>query len=122
MPNPPLRPIPSRVEPTPSPSLGLIIERHLSSSLTFTASRPNAEPLWTDIRAAATDYLMTLFVQGVLMGSKPAEAFFVQCDRTTTTQNDIDNNIVNLLIGFAPTKPAEFTILRLALPTGPNNP
>ena len=124
MPNSPLRPIsqPTRVITpiTPiKPTLESIITAHLQAILTFTTSHPNAEPLWASIRSTAADYLMELFLEGTFKGDKPDQAFFVRCDRTTTTQLDIDNPRVNLLVGFAPIKPAEFTNIRLTLPTAP---
>src|SRR5579871_46057 len=97
------------------------IQLHLEACLSWTPSQPNAEPLWAAIRIAATNYMMTLFIQGKLMGTSPAQSFFVKCDRTTTTQTDIDSSIANLLVGFAPIKPAEFTIIRLALHTAATN-
>ena len=118
MANSPLHPShpPSKV--VPPPNLGETIRTYLEACLTWTATEQNAEPLWAQIRLTATDYLMTLFLQGTLQGVKPAEAFFVKCDRTTTTQSDIDNNRVNLIVGFAPIKPAEFTNIRITLPAG----
>jgi len=55
----------------------------------------------------------TLFRQGAFQGTTPRDAYLVKCDRETTTQNDIDNGIVNILVGFAPLKPAEFVIIRI---------
>ncbi len=122
MPDQPLRPVPQPTKiVTPihpvRPTLESIITAHLRAALTFTTSQPNAEPLWASIRSTATNYLMGLFLDGTLQGAKPEQAFFVRCDRTTTTQNDIDNNRVNLLVGFASIKPAEFTDIRLTLLT-----
>lgn len=107
---PPIRPI-------PSPTLEQTIQLHLQASLTFTAAQPNAEPLWSDIRRTANNYLQTLFLSGTFKGVEPEQAYFVRCDRTTMTQTDIDNGRAILLVGFAPIKPAEFTIIRLTLPT-----
>ena len=113
-------PVEAPVSLLPQP-LESTIQLHLEACLSWTPSQPNAEPLWTAIRIAATNYMMTLFIQGKLMGTSPAQAFFVKCDRTTTTQADIDSSIANLLVGFAPIKPAEFTIIRLALHTAATN-
>jgi hypothetical protein len=115
-------PIQTPVSLLPSQPIEFTIQLHLTACLSWTPSQPNAEPLWSAIRIAATNYLMGLFVEGKLMGTSPSQAFFVKCDRTTTTQLDIDSNIANLLVGFAPTKPAEFTMIRLALHTAPTNP
>ena len=60
---------------------------------------------------------MTLFLNGALKGSKPEEAYFVRCDRTTMTQNDIDNGRIIVVVGFAPVQPAEFVVIRIALMT-----
>jgi phage tail sheath protein FI len=57
--------------------------------------------------------MQTLFVQGALQGTTPAQAFFVNCDSTTTTQADVDNGVMNILIGMAPIRPAEFVIIRI---------
>jgi uncharacterized protein len=109
-------PIEKPVSPLPQP-LELTIRLHLEACLSWTPSQPNADPLWSAIRLAATNYMMSLFAQGKLMGNTPSQAFFVKCDQTTTTQLDIANSIANLLVGFAPIKPAEFTMIQLALHT-----
>ena len=117
-----LHPLQTPLSLLPPQPLEFTIELHLTACLSWTPSQPNAETLWSAIRIAATNYMMGLFVEGKLMGTSPAQAFFVKCDRTTTTQLDIDHSIANLLVGFAPTKPAEFTMIRLALHTAPTNP
>ncbi len=114
-------PIETPVSLLPTQSLEFTIQLHLTACLSWTPSQPNADPLWSAIRIAATNYMMSLFVEGKLMGTSPAQAFFVKCDRTTTTQLDIDHSIANLVVGFAPTKPAEFTTIRLALHTAATN-
>jgi hypothetical protein len=124
VPNQPLRPVPQPTKIiTPinpiRPTLESIITTHLQNILTFTTTQPNAEPLWASIRSSAGDYLFELWRDSTLKGDKPDQAFFVRCDRTTTTQLDIDNNRVILLVGFAPIAPAEFTNIRLPLPTAP---
>jgi phage tail sheath protein FI len=55
----------------------------------------------------------TLFRQGAFQGSTPRDAYFVKCDKETTTQNDINLGIVNIIVGFAPLKPAEFVVIKL---------
>jgi phage tail sheath protein FI len=112
----PIRPI-HPIRPIPTPTLEQTIELHLQASLAFATGQPNAEPLWNSIRLVASDYLMTLFLSGTLKGAKPEEAYFVRCDRTTMTQNDIDNGRIIVLVGFAPTQPAEFVVIRIALMT-----
>jgi phage tail sheath protein FI len=74
---------------------------------------PNDEPLWAQIRLNVGTFLNDLFRQGAFQGTTPREAYFVKCDRETTTQSDIDRGIVNIHVGFAPLKPAEFVVIRL---------
>ena len=74
---------------------------------------PNDEPLWSQIRLNIGSFLHNLFRQGAFAGRSPREAYFVKCDKETTTQNDIDRGIVNILVGFAPLKPAEFVIIKI---------
>ncbi|HEX3151330.1 MAG TPA: phage tail sheath C-terminal domain-containing protein [Gemmataceae bacterium] len=75
---------------------------------------PNDEPLWSALRLNIRAFMLTQFRAGAFQGSKPDDAFFVRCDATTTTQQDIDNGVVNILVGFAPLKPAEFVVLKLS--------
>ncbi|HEY1404927.1 MAG TPA: phage tail sheath C-terminal domain-containing protein, partial [Pyrinomonadaceae bacterium] len=74
---------------------------------------PNDEPLWARVRATIRNFLITVWRSGALEGTKPDEAFFVKCDRTTMTQADIDNGRLICVIGIAPVKPAEFVIFRI---------
>jgi phage tail sheath protein FI len=75
---------------------------------------PNDEPLWSSLRLNIRAFMLTQFRAGAFQGAKPDDAFFVLCDSTTTTQTDIDNGVVNILVGFAPLKPAEFVVLKLS--------
>jgi len=75
---------------------------------------PNDEPLWASLRLNIRAFMLTQFRSGAFQGSTPDDAFFVKCDSTTTTQQDIDNGVVNILVGFAPLKPAEFVVLKLS--------
>jgi phage tail sheath protein FI len=75
---------------------------------------PNDEPLWASLRLNIRAFMLTQFRAGAFQGSTPDDAFFVKCDSTTTTQQDIDNGVVNILVGFAPLKPAEFVVLKLS--------
>jgi phage tail sheath protein FI len=75
---------------------------------------PNDEPLWAELRLNIRSFMLTQFRAGAFQGAKPDDAFFVLCDSTTTTQQDIDNGVVNILVGFAPLKPAEFVVLKLS--------
>ena len=75
---------------------------------------PNDETLWAELRLNIRSFMLTQFRAGAFQGAKPDDAFFVLCDSTTTTQQDIDNGVVNILVGFAPLKPAEFVVLKLS--------
>ena len=75
---------------------------------------PNDEATWAAVRRAVENFLVTVWRTGALLGTTPDEAFFVKCDRTTMTQDDIDNGRLICLIGIAPVKPAEFVIVRIA--------
>ena len=79
---------------------------------------PNDEPLWSELRLNIGSFMTTLFRQGAFQGSTPAQAFFVKCDAETTTQADIDLGIVNVLVGFAPLKPAEFVVVKISQQAG----
>ena len=74
---------------------------------------PNDEPLWSRIRINVKAFMMFLFRQGAFQGSTPEEAFFVKCDDETTTQADRNLGIVNIDVGYAPLKPAEFVVIRI---------
>jgi phage tail sheath protein FI len=92
----------------------LFIEQTLKANLTWVIFRPNDEPLWVAIRASIEDFLLGLFRQGALQGTKPSEAFQVKCDSTTTTPADQANGIVNIVVAFAPLRPAEFVVIQIA--------
>ena len=93
--------------------LSLFLEESLDRGLQWAAGEPNGVRLWTEIRNETFTFLFDLFRAGALAGAKAEEAFFVVCDETTTSQADIDAGIVNIEIGFAPLKPAEFVVLRI---------
>lgn len=93
--------------------LALYIEESLSRGTKWVVFEPNDEPLWAQIRLSVGAFMASLFRQGALQGQWPRDAYFVQCDRTTTTQNDIDRGMVNIIVGFAPLKPAEFVVIRI---------
>ncbi|WNG35777.1 phage tail sheath family protein [Archangium violaceum] len=92
----------------------LFIEQTLYANLGWVVFEPNAEPLWVAIRTSIEAFMLSLFRQGAFFGTTPSEAFQVKCDGTTTTQADIDNGRVNILVGFRPLKPAEFVIIQIA--------
>ncbi|MCK6469179.1 MAG: phage tail sheath subtilisin-like domain-containing protein [Candidatus Brocadia sinica] len=79
---------------------------------------PNDEDLWAGLRLNIGSFMMTLFRQGAFQGSTPSQAFFVKCDSETTTQDDINLGIVNILVGFAPLKPAEFVVVKISQKAG----
>jgi phage tail sheath protein FI len=79
---------------------------------------PNDEPLWSELRLNIGAFMMTLFRQGAFQGSTASQAFFVKCDSETTTQADIDSGVVNVLVGFAPLKPAEFVVVKISQQAG----
>jgi len=91
----------------------LFIEESLYRGTQWVVFEPNDEPLWAQIRLNVGAFMQNLFRQGAFQGTTPREAYFVKCDRETTTQNDIDLGIVNILVGFAPLKPAEFVIIKI---------
>ena len=91
----------------------LFIEETLYRALQWVVFEPNDEPLWAQIRLNVGAFMNSLFRQGAFQGLTPREAYFVKCDKDTTTQNDIDRGIVNILVGFAPLKPAEFVVIKL---------
>lgn len=91
----------------------LMIERTLKDSLPWVVFEPNDESLWAQIRLNIGAFMQSLFVQGAFQGSSPREAYLVKCDRETTSQQDVNSGIVNILVGFAPLKPAEFVVVRL---------
>jgi uncharacterized protein len=93
--------------------LALFIESSLADSLGWVAFEPNGEPLWARITLSVISFLNDLFRQGAFQGASPKEAYFVKCDAATTTSSDIESGIVNIQIGFAPLKPAEFIVLHI---------
>ena len=91
----------------------LFIEESLYRGLKWVVFEPNDEPLWAQIRLNVGAFMNNLFRQGAFQGKTPREAYLVKCDRETTTQNDINLGIVNILVGFAPLKPAEFVFVKI---------
>jgi len=79
---------------------------------------PNDEDLWSSLRLSIGSFMMNLFRQGAFQGATPTQAFFVKCDSETTTQTDIDAGVVNVLVGFAPLKPAEFVVVKISQKAG----
>jgi phage tail sheath protein FI len=93
--------------------LALFLEESLYRGTQWAVFEPNDEPLWAQIRLNLGAFMHTLFAQGAFQGRTPREAYFVKCDKETTSQNDIDLGRVNIVVGFAPLKPAEFVIIQI---------
>jgi phage tail sheath protein FI len=89
------------------------IERSLLTATMWAVFEPNDAPLWAELRLSIGGFMADLFRQGAFQGQSADEAYYVKCDATNTLQSDIDKGIVNVEIGFAPLKPAEFVILYL---------
>ena len=93
--------------------LALFLEESLYRGTQWVVFEPNDEPLWAQIRLNIGAFMHNLFRQGAFQGASPREAYFVKCDKETTTQNDINLGIVNIVVGFAPLKPAEFVVIKI---------
>ncbi|HJU76008.1 MAG TPA: phage tail sheath C-terminal domain-containing protein [Gemmatimonadaceae bacterium] len=91
----------------------LFIEESLYRGTQWVVFEPNDEPLWAQIRLNVGAFMNDLFRQGAFQGTTPRDAYFVKCDKETTTQNDINKGVVNIVVGFAPLKPAEFVVIKL---------
>jgi len=91
----------------------LYLEESIHRGSQSAVFEPNAEPLWSQLRLDVGAFMQDLFRKGAFQGRTPREAYFVKCDQETTTQNDIDNGIVNIVVGFAPLQPEEFVILQI---------
>jgi len=93
--------------------LFIFIEKSIENGTQWAVFEPNNEKLWAKVNQTISQFLATVWTSGALMGTTPQEAFFVRCDRTTMTQDDIDNGRLIVVIGVAPLKPAEFVIFRI---------
>ncbi len=93
--------------------IALYIEESLYRGTKWVVFEPNDEPLWAQIRLNVGVFMHNLFRKGAFEGASPSEAYFVRCDKFTTTQADIDLGIVNIIVGFAPLKPAEFVVIQI---------
>ena len=98
--------------------LFIFIEESIEKGTQWVVFEPNDEPLWARVRRSVTNFLTRIWRDGALQGTTPEEAFFVKCDRTTMTQDDIDAGKLIMQIGIAPVKPAEFVIFRIGQWTG----
>jgi hypothetical protein len=93
--------------------LFIFLEQSIVKGTRFAVFEPNDLRLWARLRDAVTNFLTTQWRAGALFGARPEEAFFVKVDETTTTQDDRDNGRVNILVGIAPVKPAEFIVFQI---------
>jgi phage tail sheath protein FI len=94
--------------------MALFLEQSLYANLTWAVFEPNDTPLWNALTQEVSAFMLGLFRQGAFAGTTPRQAFLVQCDATTTTPADVANGIVNILVGFAPLRPAEFVVVQIA--------
>ncbi len=93
--------------------LALFLEESLYRGLQWVVFEPNDAPLWAAIRLNVESFMQTLFLKGAFQGTTPDQAYFIKCDSETTTQTEVDNGIVNILVGFAPLEPAEFVVIQI---------
>lgn len=93
--------------------LALYLEESLFRGTQWVVFEPNDEPLWAQVRLSLGAFMQDLFRQGAFQGAAPRDAYVVRCDSETTTQYDIDRGVVNIHVGFAPLKPAEFVIISI---------
>jgi hypothetical protein len=94
--------------------MALFLEQTLKANLTWVIFEPNDTPLWTAIRISIQGFMLSLYNQGAFAGTTPSDAFQVKCDDTTTTPTDQANGVVNIVVAFAPLRPAEFVIVKIA--------
>src|SRR5580704_12519556 len=94
--------------------MALFIEQTLYNNLGWAVFQGNSTPLWNALTQEVTAFMLSLFRQGAFAGDTPKTAFVVQCDGTTTTDQDVANGVVNILVGFAPLLPAEFVVVKIA--------
>ena len=93
--------------------MALFLEQSLYPGTQWVVFEPNDEPLWAAIRLNVGAFMQTYFLKGAFQGTTADQAYFVKCDNETTTPTDIDNGIVNILVGFAPLRPAEFVVIQI---------
>jgi uncharacterized protein len=98
--------------------MAIMLRVSIYRGIQWAVFEPNDEGLWSQLRLNIGSFMMTLFRQGAFQGKMPSEAFFVKCDKETTTQDDINLGIVNVLVGFAPLKPAEFVVVKISQKAG----
>ena len=89
------------------------LEHSIDKGTQWAVFEPNGEQLWGNVRRTVEDFMFNEWQMGALLGDKPEKAYFVKCDRSTMTQNDLDNGRLVCLVGLAPLRPAEFVIFRI---------
>ncbi|MEI7769279.1 MAG: phage tail sheath subtilisin-like domain-containing protein [Chloroflexales bacterium] len=98
----------------------ILLRTSIYRGIQWAVFEPNDEPLWSQLRLNIKSFMTVLFRRGAFQGATPSQAFFVKCDGETTTQDDINLGIVNVLVGFAPLKPAEFVVVKISQKAGQN--
>lgn len=98
--------------------MAILLRVSIYRGIQWAVFEPNDEPLWAQLRLNITSFMMTLYRRGAFQGSTPSQAFFVKADSETTTQDDINSGIVNIQVGFAPLKPAEFVVVQISQKAG----
>ncbi|TAK09729.1 MAG: phage tail sheath family protein [Candidatus Manganitrophaceae bacterium] len=96
----------------------IFIEQSIYNGIQWAVFEPNDDDLWASLRLNIGAFMMSLFRAGAFQGTTPSQAFFVKCDSQTTTQADIDAGVVNVMVGFAPLKPAEFVVIKISQKAG----
>jgi phage tail sheath protein FI len=91
----------------------LYLEHSIDRGTQWTVFEPNGEELWESVRRAISDFLVSEWQEGALVGRTAEEAFFVRCDRSSMTQDDLDDGRLVCLVGVAPLRPAEFVVIRI---------
>jgi phage tail sheath protein FI len=98
--------------------LAMFLERSIYNGIQYAVFEPNDEDLWSSLRLNVGAFMMNMFRAGAFQGTTPSQAFFVKCDSETNPQSEIDAGVVNVLIGFAPVRPAEFVVLKISQKAG----
>ena len=101
--------------------MAIYLRVSIYNGIQWAVFEPNDEGLWSSLRLNINSFMMRLFRDGAFQGSSAKDAFFVKCDSNTTTQDDIDAGVVNILVGFAPLKPAEFVVVKISQKAGQQN-
>ncbi len=97
--------------------LVIFIEQSIDQGTQWVVFEPNGPALWAKISSAVECFLLNLWKAGALAGARPAEAYFVRCDQSTMTKQDIEMGRISVLVGVAPLQPAQFEIVRIMLQT-----